>query len=194
MTQQLSALGLINTSVLSVGEALGAYLKAQTAIDQENLRYTAQLASEQATSAAAIAAAAVVAAAASGPAAAANTTFAQFLQGSIHNPSNDPGFLDRGGGGAATGGFRTTGAVMVGELGREVVDFDTPGRVYTADQTRGMFANRSEELSVMREVSNKLDLVIDSIRRGDVAHLQQLTTVAAKLKKFDNDGMPPVRA
>jgi hypothetical protein len=40
---------------------------------------------------------------------------------------------------AATGGWRQ-GLTLVGEKGPEIVDFQTPGRVYTADQTRGMFS------------------------------------------------------
>lgn len=39
---------------------------------------------------------------------------------------------------AATGGWRQ-GITLVGEEGPELVDFTTPGRVYTADQTSGMF-------------------------------------------------------
>ena len=40
---------------------------------------------------------------------------------------------------AATGGWRQ-GITLVGEKGPEIVDFTSPGRVYTADQTAGMFA------------------------------------------------------
>jgi selenophosphate synthase len=36
------------------------------------------------------------------------------------------------------GGF-ASGLSLVGELGPELVDFNAPGRVYTAEQTRGMF-------------------------------------------------------
>lgn len=38
----------------------------------------------------------------------------------------------------AAGGY-ASGLALVGEYGPEVVDFATPGRVYTADQTAGMF-------------------------------------------------------
>lgn len=40
---------------------------------------------------------------------------------------------------AARGGYMS-GLTLVGETGPELVDFTTPGRVYTADQTAGMFA------------------------------------------------------
>ncbi len=41
---------------------------------------------------------------------------------------------------ALAGGGRSSGLTLVGELGPELVDFSTPGRVYTADQTAGMFS------------------------------------------------------
>lgn len=61
---------------------------------------------------------------------------------------------------AAIGGYRS-GKVLVGEVGPEIVDMQTPGRVYTASQTQGMFnlpaSNNAaviEELrSLRREVS-----------------------------------------
>ncbi len=41
--------------------------------------------------------------------------------------------------GYATGGLAPKGTHIVGELGPELVDFTTPGRVYTAQETFGMF-------------------------------------------------------
>lgn len=41
----------------------------------------------------------------------------------------------------ARGGFAAPGWAIVGEEGPELVDFRTPGRVYTADQTRAMLGN-----------------------------------------------------
>lgn len=40
---------------------------------------------------------------------------------------------------AAASGGRVSGVTLVGEMGPELVDFNTPGRVYTAEQTAGMF-------------------------------------------------------
>lgn len=39
----------------------------------------------------------------------------------------------------AFGGYLGGGLALLGEMGPELVDFQTPGRVYTAEQTRGMF-------------------------------------------------------
>lgn len=67
---------------------------------------------------------------------------------------------------AATGGYRS-GLTLVGELGPELVDFQTPGRVYTADQTAGMFAQAPN--------GQQFNLV--------VAELQQLRQEVATLRK-----------
>lgn len=55
------------------------------------------------------------------------------------------------------------GPSMVGERGMEVVDFQTPGRVYTADQTRGMFADRTEEVQELRALNSRLERVEASL-------------------------------
>lgn len=57
-------------------------------------------------------------------------------------------------GAAATGGWRQ-GLTLVGELGPEVVDFKTPGQVYTAEQTAGMFApnlNATNQQAIVQEL------------------------------------------
>jgi phage-related minor tail protein len=194
MTQQLSALGLLNTSILSVGEALGAFLSAQTAIAQEQLRYTAQIAAEQAAAdqAAAVAAAAAAALVVSAPVGAATTSWQQFLQ-SIGGGGSDPLGVGPGhGSGAATGGWRSSGPLMVGELGPEVIDLETPGRVYTNEQTRGMFASNAELVPLLREVSSELRAQRNESKVADVATVSALKNIDARLKKFDTVGMPTV--
>lgn len=57
-------------------------------------------------------------------------------------------------GAAATGGWRQ-GLTLVGELGPEIVDFKTPGQVYTANQTAGMFApnlNAANQQAIVQEL------------------------------------------
>lgn len=57
---------------------------------------------------------------------------------------------------AASGG-RVSGLTLVGEMGPELVDFTTPGRVYTADQTAGMFtpaAGNTGQQQLIQEVRN----------------------------------------
>ncbi|WP_460894902.1 phage tail length tape measure family protein [Ramlibacter monticola] len=189
MTQQLTALGLLNTTVISVGDALTAFLNAQTAIQQETLRYTAQIAAEQASAdevaRQAAAAAAAAAAAVVAPAVAAATT--------AQNTYIDWSAEFRGSG-AATGGWRGAGPVLVGELGQEVVDFETPGRVYTNEQTRGMFASNAALEPLLRDIKAELRGLRDETRVGDVAAVTNLQKIEARLKKFDIDGMPAVRA
>lgn len=60
------------------------------------------------------------------------------------------------------------GLTLVGEVGPELVDFNQPGRVYTADQTAGMFAPRAN-------VSNNMFAV--------VAELRQVKQEIAQLRK-----------
>lgn len=57
---------------------------------------------------------------------------------------------------AASGG-RVSGLTLVGEMGPELVDFTTPGRVYTADQTAGMFTpgiGNTGQQQLIQEVRN----------------------------------------
>lgn len=56
---------------------------------------------------------------------------------------------------AATGGWRQ-GITLVGEKGPEVVDFTNPGRVYTADQTAGMFTAPSNQANAQQAVVREL--------------------------------------
>jgi hypothetical protein len=55
------------------------------------------------------------------------------------------------------GGGRASGLTLVGEMGPELVDFSMPGRVYSADQTAGMFipgSNNSGQQQLIQEVRN----------------------------------------
>ena len=52
-------------------------------------------------------------------------------------------YLDRTLTGERANGGYASGVTLVGERGPELVDFNRPGMVYTAEQTRGMFAPRS---------------------------------------------------
>ena len=129
MKEQLTALGLLNTSVLSFGEALTAYLATQEAI--QNAKF--------------------------------------------------PGF--------AVGGL-AAGRSIVGERGPEFVDFQTPGRVYTNDQTKGMFASNAESVPLLRAVVARLDALLSDGRTVDVATVTALQKMEAKFRKWDTVGMP----
>jgi hypothetical protein len=66
------------------------------------------------------------------------------------------------------GGGRASGLTLVGEVGPEFVDFTSPGRVYSADQTAGMFTPRSGNNQAMGAV---------------VVELQQLRKEVTQLRK-----------
>jgi len=53
-------------------------------------------------------------------------------------------------------GGRASGLTIVGERGPELVDFSYPGRVYPADQTRGMFAPQATMSSSVSQVVQEL--------------------------------------
>lgn len=85
-------------------------------------------------------------------------------------------YLDSGAYGAAATGGKVSGITMVGELGPELVDFTQPGRVYTAEQTKGMFAaNDSSGGTSMAQA-------IQSLTR----EVQYLNKEVAQLRKEQN--------
>lgn len=55
------------------------------------------------------------------------------------------------------GGGLASGLSLVGESGPELVDFSTPARVYTADQTAGMFAGSAE-------LVDRMDTLIERVK------------------------------
>jgi hypothetical protein len=70
---------------------------------------------------------------------------------------------------AAAGGGRVSGVTLVGEMGPELVDFNTPGRVYTAEQTAGMFSGSGGNMA------NAIGAMI--------AEVQQLREEVCQLRK-----------
>lgn len=183
MTSQLNALGLLNTSVLTVGDAMTAYLAAQTQIQQEQLRYTTQMAADQAVSDAAISAAAAVVAGTTPAVAAAqdrNTIVAAMIAANAASTFTNA---------AATGGYRS-GVVRVGERGQEVVDFETPGRVYTNEQTRGMFSSNAALEPLLRQIVQTLQAGNENRRREAVAMIAPLAKIDARQRKWDTQGIP----
>ena len=62
---------------------------------------------------------------------------------------------DNGGGGEKMGGL-ASGIRMVGEVGPELVDFTQPGRVYSAEQTRGMFTPISSTTQTFNAMVSEL--------------------------------------
>jgi hypothetical protein len=76
----------------------------------------------------------------------------------------------------ARGGL-ASGVSLVGEEGPEIVDFATPGRVYTADQTAGMFTQANAQQELVDEV-RKLRKEVEHLRvqqREETGHLINAT-------------------
>ena len=82
---------------------------------------------------------------------------------------------------AATGGYRQ-GITLVGEEGPEVVDFTNPGRVYTADQTAGMFNTTRAGFSIQPLVTE-----INALRKevSDLRKDQQRQTGDIIMSNYD---------
>lgn len=76
--------------------------------------------------------------------------------------------------GFASGGL-ASGISMVGEAGRELVDFSTPGRVYTNEQTEGMFTGGSKLVEVVQEL-RQLRLEVTQLRTQQQTETGHLIT------------------
>jgi tape measure domain-containing protein len=80
--------------------------------------------------------------------------------------------------GFATGGFYPGGLAMVGEQGPELINFDKPGQVYTAPQTRSLLSGGDngellaevralkEEMKQLRETNNLLRANVNMTQAG----------------------------
>jgi hypothetical protein len=105
---------------------------------------------------------------------------------------------------AAAGGGRASGLTLVGEMGPELVDFSTPGRVYTADQTAGMFTgggNMAGAIGAMVAEVQQLRAEVQQLRQdqqkqtGDIiisnydANQKASETVAAAVENTSQDVM-----
>lgn len=79
---------------------------------------------------------------------------------------------------AARGGYKS-GLTLVGELGPELVDFSTPARVYTADQTAGMFSmpRQNTQQQLIAEISELKQEVVKlrEQQRAETGHLINAT-------------------
>ena len=98
---------------------------------------------------------------------------------------------------AAAGGGRVSGLTLVGEMGPELVDFSTPGRVYNADQTAGMFVagngnvgqqqliqevrNLRQEVAKLREQQNtETGHIINATYDAQAKNAEQVTDGVAE--------------
>lgn len=87
--------------------------------------------------------------------------------------------------GHADGGV-ASGWSMVGERGPELVDFRTPGRVYTADQTRGMMSGAANdelvaEIRALRRQNGEMQMKMDAVSKNTLK-------IASTLIRVTRDG------
>jgi hypothetical protein len=87
------------------------------------------------------------------------------------------------------GGGLMNGAAMVGELGEEFVDFATPGRVYTAEQTRGMFS-QSDLVPIMQALLNEVRELRSSENTVGEVVVAGMTTLTNHINKWAREGVP----
>lgn len=75
----------------------------------------------------------------------------------------------------AAGGL-ASGIALVGEVGPELVDFRSPGRVYTAEQTRGMFTGGSNQFGNLANELRNLREEVAKLRQQQQEETGQLIT------------------
>lgn len=88
----------------------------------------------------------------------------------------------------AAGGYQGVGMAITSEEGPEAIDFKTPGRVYTADQTAGMFAPRPDSNPEVIDLLSKIHAssMADKVQRAAMAQAmaQQNEAMAQALNKL----------
>lgn len=84
----------------------------------------------------------------------------------------------------ATGGY-ANGLSIVGELGPELVDFKTPGRVYTAEQTFGMFNGNSSSNGELIQEIRELRKEVATLRQQQ--HEETMVLVEATYDSQDQN-------
>ena len=102
----------------------------------------------------------------------------------------------------ASGGYAYQGRVLVGEDGPELLDMETPGRVYNARKTQDILQNAggAHESSMMREVltTNKEILAENKmLRQENQAHMQAISKLLLDVyrifRSWDGQGVPETR-
>lgn len=193
MEQSLSELGVLNTNFVSFAQALQQFMAVRGSAAAGGIFTSASQLYETTAGAVANPDAAGLAfwqdkldaATSAAERVAVASEFAWAVQNVNNRETGLPHF--------AGGGFHSGGAAVVGELGPEVMDIGTPARVYTADQTRGMFGSYSALVDEVKAMRSELAAWRNDTRRVDVEKILRLQNMDARLKKFDIDGMPPER-
>jgi hypothetical protein len=89
--------------------------------------------------------------------------------------------------GHASGGV-ASGLSLVGEEGRELVDFSSPGRVYTASQTAGMFAGNAELLNEVRALREEVAGLRQENNSGNMSIFRKLNNLDANIDRVTERG------
>jgi phage-related minor tail protein len=87
------------------------------------------------------------------------------------------------------GGGVASGVSLVGESGPEVVDFKTPARVYTADQTRAMFGS-GDLVPLVNELLAEIRALRSEGGTANEAIVSATVQTAARLNRWDRTGIP----
>lgn len=92
----------------------------------------------------------------------------------------------------ASGGAYQGGMALVGEEGPELINFDQPGQVYTASQTRNMLAGGGQQAGNAEVVAELRALRRDNANmRAELQAIAANTGKVARLQdKWDHDGLP----
>ena len=88
--------------------------------------------------------------------------------------------------GYASGGTYPGGLAMVGERGPELINFKSPGTVYTAGQTQRMLAGGAETADEVR--------MLRQDNRAQAAAMVRLQAQMTKIfERWESDGIPETR-
>lgn len=131
----------------------------------------------------------------------AGTFYDQFFKDEALRRGGDPAMIDQigqfGGSiidylnslpGYARGGL-ASGLSIVGEKGPELVDFNSPARIYNASQTAGMFATNAQLLDQMAKLTGEVQQ-LRAVVAGGQAKIAEATDRSAKtMDRWDVNGL-----
>ena len=89
--------------------------------------------------------------------------------------------------GYAKGGYYPGGMALVGEEGPEIIDFNRPGQIYTASESRAMMSGGQDTASEIRALREE-----NRVQSRSMVALQARMT--RLIERWDGDGLPEERA
>ena len=91
-------------------------------------------------------------------------------------------------GAAATGGYVSPGMMLVGEEGPELVNFRSPGMVYTSAQTQNLLGGSGGQ-----EIIGELRSLREDQRAQSKALVALQSRMTRIIERWEGDGMPSTR-